>query len=270
MIRLAKESRIRLMIVKNITRFSRDIGKQAWLEHQLKEAGVEIFYYDEQYDDTPTGRFARDMIARAGQWQLEIGRELSMQARLDKVTDFRRPVGNGQTPYGWRRVRDERGAKKTNDRLRARRRPRSPCIRRFRDLLHRVDAELLRHAERRGHPLARASGSPYREATALRASGGISSMHHVLKNPMTSGEYRYRVTEPVKVNGKVRHVAKRGAEPVTLQLEPILTRAEVAEIRTALSSRSNRNGRDRIDDDCRTSCVGCSPVGCADRVVNTQ
>jgi DNA invertase Pin-like site-specific DNA recombinase len=245
--RLAKEGRIKLMIVKNISRFSRDIGKQAWLEHQLKEAGVEIFYFDEQYDDTPTGRFARDMVGRAGQWQLEISRELSMQARLDKVTDFGRPVGNGQLPYGWRRIRDERGAKKRT--IAYEHDPAEVAvIRRFRDLTRMSTRAFCDQLNAEGIP----SPGKWRASEERPRCGkwGISSIHHIVNNPMTWGEYRYGLTEVKKGrNGKIRHVPKPDAEPVTLQLEAILTKAEVNEIKAALSSRANRPGRLRTDDD---------------------
>src|SRR5438874_2366880 len=176
------------------------------------------------------------MVGRAGQWQLEIARKLSTQARFDKVTDFGRPVGNGQTPYGWRRIRDQHGAKKRT--IAYEHEPSEVAvIRRFRDLLTVPTQTFCEMLNAEGIP----SPGKWRPTEKRRRCGqwGNSSVHHVLNNPMTWGEYRYGLTAPVKINGKVRHVAKRGAEPVTLQLEPILTEAEVDELRSALSSRSN-------------------------------
>jgi len=111
-IHLAKGGEIDVLVLKNVSRLSRHTGKQAWIEHLLEQAKVETYYFDETYEPTPAGRMQRGIMGQVAQYQLEMARELTMEGRYDKIEQHGRPVGNGQTPYGWKRVRDEAGLKR--------------------------------------------------------------------------------------------------------------------------------------------------------------
>ena len=241
----AKRGEFDVLVLKNVSRLSRKRGKQAWLEHLLDEAGVEIYYNDEPYEDTAFGRLQRGLMAEIAEFQLEQARELSMEARYDKIEQHGRPVGNGQTPYGWRRVRDESGLKRrtigyVHDEAEA------GVIRRFHELKHTPTQEFCDRLNAEGIP-SRGKWRP----TAKRPRSGkwtVSALWHVLNNTMTWGEYRYGERQLVRRHGKARVVKKSDAKVRTLSLPPILTREEVDEIKAALASRRNVRRRLRGTD----------------------
>lgn len=245
-IRMAKAGEIDVLVLKNVSRLSRQVGKQYWIESQLEQAGVETYYYDETYDPTPAGRLQRGVMAQVSQYQLEMARDLSMEGRYDKVELHGRPVGNGQTPYGWKRVRDTKGLK--NRTIGYVHDPKEAAvIRRFRDLRHTPTQAFCDELNAEGIQ----SPGKWRP-TAKRPRSGrwtVSSLWHVLNNPITWGEYRYGERQLVKgEDGRARVVPKPNAQVRTLQFPPILTHEEVDDIKAALASRRNSRGRLRGTD----------------------
>lgn len=237
-LRAAKAGTVKVLILKNVSRLSRSRGLQAWLEHCAEQAGLILYYYDEEYADSAAGRLQRGVMGEVAEFMLEQAREDSMAARYEKVEQHGRPVGNGPLPYGWRRIIDRSGAK-----------PRTvgyehhpehaEVIRRLRALRTISTRELADRLNAEGVP-APASFRP----TEKRPCAGRWEPHtirHILENRMIWGEYRYGERERYKVDGKWRQRPKPGATVATLWLDPILERAEVEELRAVVASRHRRH-----------------------------
>lgn len=222
----AKHREIDAVIALATSRLARDVGKMAVLQRTLDRAGVAVRYVHHQFDDSPSGDLTQNVLAAIDSYERKnIALRFAMGKRQKLALNL--VMGGGQTPYGWRRIQEERGTRRRtigyeHDPAEA------AVIRRFRELLTISTETLCNMLNAEGIP----SPGKWRPSEKRRRCGqwGISSIHSVLKNPMTWGEYHYRQ-----------------AEPVTIQLDPILTRAEVDEIRAALASRTNRSGRLRHD-----------------------
>jgi DNA invertase Pin-like site-specific DNA recombinase len=233
-LRRVKSGQVKALILKNVSRLARTSGKQAWIEHLLAEAGALIWSYDETYEDNAAGRLKRRIMVDVAEFQLEQAREDSMKARYEKVEQFKRPVGNGPPPYGWRAVIDTSGIH-----------PRTvgyehdpaqvKVIERFRALRTMSGPALcaLLNAERVPTP------GTYRPSEKRPRSGLWlpSTVRQILINPMTWGEYRYGPGWRVKSAGRWREIDGPQGSVRLLQLPPILERGEVEEILSALASR---------------------------------
>lgn len=236
-LRAAKRGDVKVLILKNVSRLSRSRGKQAWLEHEAEQAGLILHYYDEAYDDNAAGRLQRGIMAEVAEFQLEQAREDSMAARYEKVEQFGRPVGNGPLPYGWARIVDRSGAK-----------PRTvgyehdpeqvAVIHRFRALRTMSTRELADqlNAEGVSPPAA------FRPSEKRPCAGRWEpyTIRHILQNRMLWGEYRYGERERYRVDGKWRQRQKQAPKVVSLQLPPILERAEAEELLAIVSGRHRR------------------------------
>lgn len=233
-----KAGQVKGLIIKNISRLARGSGKQAWIEHEIEEAGGLIWYYDETYEETAAGRLKRAIMVDVAQFQLEQAREDSMKARYEKVAVFGRPVGNGPLPYGWRRVIDRSGA-----------RPRTigyehnpehvAVIERFRALRTISTRELADQLQAEGVPVP----AGFRPSKTRPNAGRWEpyTIRHILGNRMIWGEYRYGERERYRVDGKWRQRPKRNADIQTLWLPPILEKVEVMELRASI----RKHGRGR-------------------------
>lgn len=234
-----------VLIVKDPSRLSRSRGKQAYIEHLLQQAQIQILYIDVEFDDSASGRLQRSIMADVAEFQLERTAELSIAGRYDKVEKLGRPVGNGQLPYGWCRVRDTEGLNKRT--VGYEHHPdEAAVIRRFLDLRHLSTHQLCALLNDEGIPAPGKWGP-----TARRPRTGKwaqSSIRHILNNPMTWGEYRYGVHKVDKQDGRVRLVPHRPENIRRLQLPPILTQEEVAMILDAMQTRRVGGRRPRTDD----------------------
>ena len=200
----AKHREFDVVIALATSRLARDVGKMAVLQRALKRAGVTVQYVHHAFDDSPTGDLTKDVLTAIDSFERK---NIALRFALGKRAKLARNLvmGGGQTPYGWRRIRDETTIKRRT--IAYEHDPAEVAvIRRFRELLTMSVPAFCAMLNAEGIP----SPGKWRPSEKRRRCGkwGGSSVHAILRNPMTWGEYRYGVTEPVTVNGKVRFRGK--------------------------------------------------------------
>jgi site-specific DNA recombinase len=97
-----------VLIVREIDRLSRNIGKQLFVEEELKKAGVRIEYVLGEYPDTPEGRLNKHIRASIAEYEREKIRERMVRGKRNKVKDNK--VIKGKRPtYGLEFTQDGDG-----------------------------------------------------------------------------------------------------------------------------------------------------------------
>jgi DNA invertase Pin-like site-specific DNA recombinase len=109
MLNAAKERRFEILLVPSHDRFARNMTKALVLEEQLQQYGVRVVYMNVAVDDTPEGRLLRNQLHAFSEYDREKRKLVSMRNRQAKAA-MGRWVGGGPTPYGYRCVRESRGA----------------------------------------------------------------------------------------------------------------------------------------------------------------
>ncbi|GIK43883.1 MAG: DNA recombinase [Chloroflexota bacterium] len=100
MLELAKNREINVVVIREVDRFSRDLGKLLWLEKELEKYRVRIEYVLESYDTTPEGDLLRHIRGIIAQYEREKIKQRSVRGRRNKVLAGHVSVG-GQPPYGY-------------------------------------------------------------------------------------------------------------------------------------------------------------------------
>ena len=96
-----------VVIVAKHDRFGRSFRHTVALVGELEELGVEFVRIAERIDDTPSGRFQRNVLLSVAEFEREriLGRTSAGRER--RAVEGR--WANGAPPFGWRLIRNERG-----------------------------------------------------------------------------------------------------------------------------------------------------------------
>ena len=96
-----------VVIVAKHDRFGRSFRHTVALVGELEELGVEFVSIAERIDDTPSGRFQRNVLLSVAEFERERILERTSAGRERRAVEGR--WANGIPPFGWRLIRDERG-----------------------------------------------------------------------------------------------------------------------------------------------------------------
>lgn len=100
-LQLAEDGVFDVLIVRQMDRLARDLGKQLYIERQFERAGVMVVYVLEKYDDTPEGHLQKLVKGAIAEYErLEIRRRMNRgkraRVKAGKVLTAQRP------PFGYR------------------------------------------------------------------------------------------------------------------------------------------------------------------------
>lgn len=103
----AKDNKRRLDVVifPKVDRFARYTEDYFNLKRHLRGYGIRLESTDEQFDDTPAGRFFETMLAATAQFDNDIRSERSRGGQQRAAVDEGRWAFGGRAPLGWRKVR---------------------------------------------------------------------------------------------------------------------------------------------------------------------
>lgn len=96
-----------VVIVAKHDRFGRSFRHTVALVGELEELGVEFVSIAERIDDTPSGRFQRNVLLSVAEFERERILERTSAGRERRAVEGR--WANGVPPFGWRLIRNERG-----------------------------------------------------------------------------------------------------------------------------------------------------------------
>jgi site-specific DNA recombinase len=103
---LAATGAIDRVVVREVSRLSRDLAKFMVIDRELRQAGVEISYVIEQFDDTPEGQLMKHVMASLADYaRLDITRRM-MRGRRQKVRRGK-VIFHGHPPLGYHDVDGE-------------------------------------------------------------------------------------------------------------------------------------------------------------------
>ena len=104
----AKAGEYDVLICLATSRLARELAKLAVVERQLKQAGVQIRYVHQQYDDSPAGQFSRNVMSAVDQFERA---NIALRFALGKRAKAARglALGIGPAAYGYRPIKNERG-----------------------------------------------------------------------------------------------------------------------------------------------------------------
>ena len=91
-----------VLIVRELDRLSRNLAKQLIIEEELRAAGVEIRFVNEQYDDTPEGSLQKLVKGAVAEYERLKIAERTKRGRRRKVQDGH-VIIHGNPPYGYRK-----------------------------------------------------------------------------------------------------------------------------------------------------------------------
>lgn len=98
---MAEQGTIDVLVVRQMDRLAREMGKLLFFERQFEKAGARIAYVLEQFDASPEGHLFKLMKAALADYErLEIARRLT-RARRNKVKAGH-IIAHGRPPYGYR------------------------------------------------------------------------------------------------------------------------------------------------------------------------
>ncbi|MBN1220798.1 MAG: recombinase family protein [Anaerolineae bacterium] len=103
LLELAKNKEIDVVVIREVDRFSRDLGKLLWLEKDLEKFDVRIEYVLESYDNTPEGDLLRHIRGIVAQYEREKTKQRSVRGRRNKVRAGHVSVAQ-QPPYGYKLI----------------------------------------------------------------------------------------------------------------------------------------------------------------------
>ena len=102
-----RAGRIDVVIVSKHDRFGRSFRHTVALVGELEELGVEFVSIAERIDDSPSGRFQRNVLLSVAEFERERILERTSAGKERRAIEGRWSCG--QPPFGWRLRRDEHG-----------------------------------------------------------------------------------------------------------------------------------------------------------------
>ena len=96
-----------VLVVREIDRLSRRLGKQLALEEELKRAGVAIEYVIGEYSDTPEGELQKHIKAVIAEYERAKIRERMMRGRRNMARQGKVVMSGGSPPFGYRLSEDK-------------------------------------------------------------------------------------------------------------------------------------------------------------------
>lgn len=107
---MAKEGRFDVLITREMDRLARNLAKQLVLEEEFKRLGVKVEYVIGDYRDTPEGQLNKHIRAVIADYERVKINERMVRGRRRKA-EAGYVVLHGNTPYGYRAVKDEQGVR---------------------------------------------------------------------------------------------------------------------------------------------------------------
>lgn len=98
---LAQAGKIDVLIVRELSRFARNLVKQLVVEKQFKDAGVKVEYINAQYEDTPEGVLNKNIQASIAEYERELIKARMTRGRRQKVARCE-PMIHTRPPFGYR------------------------------------------------------------------------------------------------------------------------------------------------------------------------
>ena len=179
---MARNGEFDVLIIRELDRFARSLAKQLVIEKQFKQAGVEVEYVLEKYDDTPEGQLSKHVRAVIAEYERVKITQRAHRGKKNKVK-----AGNvitaGISPYGYRQVDNQLEIYELE----------AEIVR----LIYRwyVEDELTYHKIKRkldnlDAPLPVNKGKPHGK-TRVRKGWSISTIRNILKNETYAGIWHY-------------------------------------------------------------------------------
>lgn len=104
---MARAGLFDVLVVRELDRLSRDVGKLYIIEKELKRAKVEIKYVLYDFPNDPSGQLMKNIYASFAQFEREEIRLRMMRGKRNKVKDGNILVSTG-APYGYRPYQDDK------------------------------------------------------------------------------------------------------------------------------------------------------------------
>jgi site-specific DNA recombinase len=111
MLDAARDRRFSVLVVPTVDRFARDMGKAILLESELRKLGVRVVYINAPIDDTAEGRLLLRQLQSFAEFEREKIAFRTSRGRREKI-ERGQILGSGPSPYGYRYVRVDQGARK--------------------------------------------------------------------------------------------------------------------------------------------------------------
>lgn len=102
---MAQGGQFDTLVVREMDRFARGLGKQLTVEDQFRRAGVKVVYVLEEYKDSPEGRLSKHIRATIAEYEREKIRERTVRGKSRVVKNGGLLFGKGGPPYGYRLVK---------------------------------------------------------------------------------------------------------------------------------------------------------------------
>lgn len=100
---LARSGQYEVLVVRELDRLSRRLGKQLAVEEELKRAGVAIEYVLYDFPDTPEGRLNKNMRAMLAEYEREKINQRMSRGRNRLARNGKLILHGRAAPYGYRR-----------------------------------------------------------------------------------------------------------------------------------------------------------------------
>jgi hypothetical protein len=187
----------------------------------------------------------RQFMAAIAEFELEKTRQRTKDGARRKVA-LGIPNGHGDRPYGWRRVFHETSGKTIGFEHEP---AEVEVLRRMcRELLADSLLAVCRRFTAEGIPTPRQGRST--ERRRCNPFWTPPMMMGLLDNPMLWGEYQFGRQRKVKANGKTKVLPGDPDQIVTINLPPIVARADVDRVWAAMAERRHkRRGRGPMETD---------------------
>jgi site-specific DNA recombinase len=217
---LAANGQFDVLVVRELDRLSRSLGKQLVVESELKRAGVRVEYVLAEYEETPEGRLNKLVRATVAEYEREKIRERLVRGRRNKVKAGNVAVG-GYAPYGYQVA--EIDGKRTLE----------ICER------EAYYVRMIFEMYRDGHSLRAIAdrmdelGAPLPRTIKKKQKGWLhGTIRHVLKNETHAGTWHYGKRNPRRKTQQANPEDNRIAVPVPATIDQELFDAVQAKLQS--------------------------------------
>ena len=207
---------IEVVIVAKHDRFGRSFRHTVALIGELEELGIEFVSIAERIDDTPSGRFQRNVLLSVAEFERERILERTGEGKERRAVEGRWSCG--QPPYGWLLQRDEHGVSQVQ--------------------INQAEADTWQHIAEGMIDRGLSTLAMARELNA----GGIPKRKG---GTWTAGSLRHLIQEAHALDGNwvYRRDGRPWAKPsdgppIAMSLPPILTPERFAALRTVIARQN--------------------------------
>jgi site-specific DNA recombinase len=230
----AKGSEFDVLICLATSRLARDSAKLAVVERQLKRAGVQVRYVQQVYEDSPSGRLNRNVMAAIDEFERE---NIALRFALGKSAKIARGLvmGVGLAPYGYRFIR-----RQVKDRFVTEGIEPDPATA---PIVQRIFAEA---AIRPLTPICARLNAEGIPTPGRSGRWSVATIRTMLANPIYVGRYCHGRRSWTKEAGKVRWRKRDEADVKSVAVTPLVSQAAFDAARAAMTERKTRE-KARLD-----------------------